>query len=298
MTTNEQRISILGCGSLGTAILIGLSRATSQPAARIKPSKIVATVTSKASQAKLSDNLKQSNIQLPYEVLAGSNVEAVLATDVVILACPPGVMGSVLSEEGMRDASKGKILISVLAGVTRVEMETALYGDATTQENSEGRCWVFRALPNLAAASNASATAVERSEPYAPQEMLDLVDAVVGTWGGITHVPAKTMDAATVLCGSTPAFFALFVDALVDGAVAAGVPRYQAQSMAAQALGSTAALLNEGEGKSPSMLREEVCAMPGCTILGSLVLDQGGVRAAAARAAKESIEAAAGLGKK
>lgn len=298
MATNTQNISIIGCGSLGTAILVGLARASTRPGSTVNPSQIVATITSQESKTKLSDRLKQLDIKIPCSVQVGANVAAVQDSEIVILASPPGIMGTVLSEEGMKDALKGKILISVLAGVTRMEMETALYGNATTTENSDERCWVFRALPNLAVATNASATAVEKSEPYPPKQVSDLVDAVFGALGGITYVPAKIMDAATVMCGSTPAFFALFVDALVDGAVAAGVPRFMAQSMAAQALGSTAALLNEGEGKSPSVLREEVCAMPGCTILGSLVLDQGGVRAAAARAAKESIEAAAGLGKK
>lgn len=44
----------------------------------------------------------------------------------------------------------------------------------------------------------------------------------------------KHMDACTALCGSGPAFFALIVEAMADGGVMMGLPRAEAQMMAAQ----------------------------------------------------------------
>lgn len=199
-------------------------------------------------------------------------------------------MTTVLSESGMQEALRGRLLISILAGVTRQDMEKALNIE---QSYGDDRCWIVRTLPNLAVASNASATAIEISEPLPPKDKCDLVDALFQDLGGIVHVPASLMDASTVMCGSAPAFVALFLDGMIDGAVAAGVPREKADAMTAQMLMSTAALLKT---QKASTLRESVCAMPGCTIQGNLTLEEGSVRGVSAKAMKTSIEAASKLG--
>lgn len=215
-------------------------------------------------------------------------------SDVIILACPPDVASKVLGEAGMQEALQNKVLISVLAGVTRAALEAAIYGDKTTSQNTADRCWVVRVLPNLAASMGASATAIEVSEPMVPADKLNLVKTIFEQLGGTVQVPASLMNASTVLCGSTPAYIALFMDGLIDGAVAAGVPRATADAMAAQVLASTAALLKDGQ--RASALRESVCAMPGCTIQGNIALEEGGVRAASAKGMKIAIDAASRLG--
>jgi pyrroline-5-carboxylate reductase len=197
----------------------------------------------------------------------------------------------VLGESGMQDALRGKLLISVLAGVTTSSMQKAISGD---EQSSENECYVVRALPNLAVEQHASATAIEIAGPELPVEKLEKASAIFQLLGGIVHLPASLMDAATIMCGSTPALIALFLDGLIDGAVAAGVPRSMADTMAAQVLASTAALMQDGQ--RASALRESVCAMPGCTIQASIALEQGGVRGTAATAMKAAIEAASKLG--
>jgi len=227
-------------------------------------------------------------------VFEGQNVQAAAESNVIILACPPDIASKVLGEPGIADALQRKILISVLAGVDRKSLEVAIYGNETSSYSAAERCWVFRALPNLAISMGASATAIEVSDPKPPTEKVQLVDAIFGEIGGIVHVPASLMNASTVLCGSTPAFIALFMDGLIDGAVAAGVPRTKADEMMAQVLASTAALLKDGQ--RPSTLRESVCAMPGCTIQGNIALEEGCVRGVSARSMKTAIDAASKLG--
>lgn len=239
----------------------------------MRPSKILASVTSEASAAKLREALPS------VEVHKGEN-EVVAACDVVILACPPNLMSDVLG--GLDKVLQGKLLISVLAGVSTESIKKVA-----------GGAWVVRSLPNLAAAQQASATAVEDFDQDMPAEKVDLATAVIEQFGGVVLLPASIMDASTVVCGSTPAFIALFLDGLIDGAVAAGVPRNKANAMIAQVMGSTTALLGE---QKASELRESVCAMPGCTIQGSIALEEGGVRGTAAKTMKMAIEAAKKLG--
>lgn len=259
---------------------------------KVQPTKIRVTVTSESSENTLRKAFENSAIEV--EVSQGQNVAAAKESDTIILACPPNVMSEVFREAGIREALQHKLLISVLAGVDRASLETAIYGDKTTSQNAADRCWVVRAMPNLAASMGASATAIEVSDPMLPADKAKLVDSIWEQLGGIVHVPASLMNASTVLCGSTPAFIALFMDGLIDGAVAAGVPRAKADAMAAQVLASTAALLKEGQ--RPSTLRESVCAMPGCTIQGNISLEEGGVRGASAKAMKLAIDAASQLG--
>lgn len=256
---------------------------------RVKIEAIHATVTRDASVQKLKGRFNDT-AKPAVNVAKGGNVDAAQKSTLVVLGCPPNVMKSVLSEDGMQAALKGKVLVSILAGVTTQDMEQALGID---QDYGDDRCWIVRTLPNLAVASNASATAIEVSERSPPKAMSDLVDAFFEQLGGIVHVPASLMNASTVLCGSAPAYVALFLDGMIDGAVAAGVPREKADAMTAQMLMSTAAMLKT---QRASALRESICAMPGCTIQGNLTLEEGSVRGISAKAMKVAIEAASKLG--
>jgi len=102
------------------------------------------------------------------------------------------------------------------------------------------------------------------------------------------------MDACTALCGSGPAFFALMLEAASDGAVAMGLPRAEAQRMAAQTMLGAASLVLHGD--HPALLRDKVSTPGGCTIGGLLVLEEGRVRGTVARAVREATVVASQLG--
>ena len=103
------------------------------------------------------------------------------------------------------------------------------------------------------------------------------------------------MDVSTALCGSGPAFLALMMESLADGAVAMGLPRAEAQLMAAQTMRGTAGIVLGGE--HPALLREKVSTPGGCTIGGLLMLEEGRVRGTVARCVREATVVAGQLGK-
>lgn len=103
------------------------------------------------------------------------------------------------------------------------------------------------------------------------------------------------MDVSTALCGSGPAFLALFLEAMADGAVAMGLPRAEAQLMAAQTMRGTAGLVLNGD--HPAIIREKVSTPGGCTIGGLLVLEEGTVRGTVSRSIREATVVASQLGK-
>jgi pyrroline-5-carboxylate reductase len=67
-----------------------------------------------------------------------------------------------------------------------------------------------------------------------PADEKSLVSWIFDQIGKSLILSEKHMDACTALCGSGPAFYALVVEAMTDGGVMMGLPRAEAQMMAAQ----------------------------------------------------------------
>ena len=202
----------------------------------------------------------------------------------------------ILCEKGMREALKGKLLITYLAGVPASQIEKTLYGNVSSKDTDmEGRCRVVRVLPNTAAAIRESMTVIATSTPPLPLEYDILVTWMFKRIGQVVHLPPSVMDASTALAGSGTAFYALMLEAMADGAVAMGVPRAEAQFMAAQGMRGAAGLVLSGE--HPALVREKVSTPGGCTIGGLLVLEEGMVRGTVAKSVREATVVASQLGK-
>ena len=114
--------------------------------------------------------------------------------------------------------------------------------------------------------------------------------------GVLTLLPEDKIDAASAVSGCGPAFVALFIEALADGAVAAGLPRGTAITLASQTLLGTAALVMES-GKHPGTLKDEVCSPGGSTIAGVQALENGAFRATVIDAVLAAFERTKELGK-
>jgi pyrroline-5-carboxylate reductase len=270
----------------------GLSSKAEKPPARL-PSKFIACVRRPESAEKIKKALSahQSSVQ----VSLNDNVAACKQADVVLLGCKPYMAEGILAEEGMVDALRGKLLISILAGVSAEQIYGYMYGKAPSDPEKEGLCQVVRAMPNTASGIRESMTVIATSTPSLLPATSSLVHWIFERIGKVVQLPAATMDASTALCGSGPAFFALILEAAIDGAVAMGLPRAEAQLMAAQTMKGAAGLVLSGE--HPALLKDKVTTPGGCTIGGLMVLEEGGVRGTVARAVREATVVASQLGK-
>jgi pyrroline-5-carboxylate reductase len=225
-------------------------------------------------------------------VLENDNLLGVTEAEVIILGVKPYMIKDVLDVPGMREALKGKLLISILAGVPAEQIIDTLYPGTETPESD--RCRVVRAMPNTAALVRESMTVISPPSQPLPQHLNGLVNWIFSLLGRVVTLPASTMDASTALAGSGPAFCALVLEALADGGVAMGLPRAEAQIMAAQVMRGTAGLVLNGE--HPALIREKVSTPGGCTIGGLLVLEEGRVRGTLARSVREATVVASQLG--
>jgi pyrroline-5-carboxylate reductase len=298
---------IVSAGTMGIAILSGILSSiyefqpskpafllqqtisgTSTPAeapSRL-PSKFIACVR-RPESAKKVKTARATHLKV-VQIRQNDNVNACNEADVVLLGCKPYMVNDILAVEGMREALQGKLLISICAGVPITQIETALYGSevSRSKEDTSTSCKIVRAMPNTASGIRESMTVIATSEPPLPVERESLVTWIFKRIGDVVYLPANTMDASTALCGSGPAFFALMLEATIDGAVAMGLPRAEAQRMAAQTMRGAAGLVLAGE--HPALLRDKVSTPGGCTIGGLLVLEEGRVRGTVARAVREA----------
>ncbi|KAL9003325.1 MAG: hypothetical protein Q9188_003801 [Gyalolechia gomerana] len=302
-------------GTLGIAILSGVLNSlsplnssqpspspsgTTTPAAQQEendlpprvPSRFIACVTRDASAKRVKDAL--SSHLSSVTVLQKQNLKGVQQADVIILACKPkNLKDGILREPGMREALEGKLLISILAGTSVESVEENIYG--FTPSSEEDRCRIVRVMPNTASLIRSSMTVIADSDPPLSSLQSALVIWLLSRIGRVVHLPPYMMDAATALCGSGPAFFALILEAMADGAVAMGLPRAEAQIMAAQTMKGTAEMVQNGQ--HPALLREQVCTPGGCTAGGLQVLEDGKVRASVATGVRTASVAASRLGR-
>jgi pyrroline-5-carboxylate reductase len=252
------------------------------------PSKFVACDTWKPAEEKVKAALGHYNF--PLKTLTNDNLTGAREADILLLSCKPHGFKDILGEKGMREALAGKVLVSILAGVTQPQIEEFLYPDGIP----ENACRVVRVMPNTASFVGESMSVIQTSNPPLSDEQHKLVAWIFNSIGRTVSLPPQNMDASTALCGSGPAFFALILEAAADGGVAMGLPRAEAQLMAAQTMRGTTGLVLNGE--HPAVLKDKVSTPGGCTIGGLMVLEEAGVRGGVSRAIREATVVASQLG--
>ncbi len=212
-----------------------------------------------------------------------ANAQVVEQTDVLFIAVKPGQVAELLAE--IRTfVQPHHLIVSIAAGIKLEQLESLLPGGTR----------VIRVMPNTPAlvGAGASAFAVGSS---ATKEDAALAALLLGAVGIACEVKEPLLDAVTGLSGSGPAYGFLMIEALADGAVAAGLPREIATRLAAQTLLGAAKMVLE-TGQHPGALKDMVCSPGGTTIEGVHELEKAGVRAGLMNAVRAASEKSKKLG--
>jgi len=246
------KYAFLGAGKMAHALIHGMLRAT-----LCAPQDI--TVASRSTSG-LESLVAATSIQA-----AASNQEAIADADVVVLCVKPTDSLKALEQAGA--ALSGKLLVSVVTGVTIKQLEAAAPGVRA-----------IRAMPNTAAMVGKSATALA-SSASATREDVEAATAICEAVGEVFLVAESQLDAVTGLSGSGPAYIYLIMEALSDGGVAMGLPRKLALELAIQTIGGAAEMAASTK-EHPAILREMVTSPGGTTIAALTALENAGTRAA------------------
>jgi pyrroline-5-carboxylate reductase len=268
------KLGMIGGGVMGEAILSRLIFAS-----LFSPQEILVSDP----QAKRRDYLGQT---YGVAVCAGNQAPAE-ATEGVILAIKPQIVGQVaaeLAEPKDRDKnSQSGCLISILAGVTLSTLETLFPERA-----------VIRVMPNTPATVGAGMSAIALGSKVSDRQAT-LARSIFAAVGEVVELPEPLLDAVTGLSGSGPAFVAIFIEALADGGVAAGLPRAIAQQLALQTVWGTAELMRQTQ-LHPAILKDRVTSPGGTTIAGVAALEQANFRSATIEAVKAACRRSTELG--
>jgi pyrroline-5-carboxylate reductase len=214
---------------------------------------------------------------------AKANAEAAAKADYVLLGCKPQVARDLLTEPTMAAALKGKVVVSILAGTTIATLQGFLPDSK-----------VIRVMPNTPSRIRQGMSVIVSGDGVSAQE-LDVVSWIFKQVGKTLVMDEKHIDAATALCGSGPAFMAVILESVTDGGVMMGIPRAQAEELAAQTMLGTAAMVQSGQ--NPALIRNAVATPGGCTIGGLLEMEDGKIRSVLARTIQTASQIATALGK-
>ena len=114
---------------------------------------------------------------------------------------------------------------------------------------------------------------------------------LMNSFGRASEIREGLMDAFSAVSGSSPAYVFMFIEAMADASVAAGLPRKQAYEFAAQAVAGSAKMVLE-TGRHPGELKDMVCSPAGTSIEAVRVLEEKGLRGAVMDAVGACVEKA------
>jgi pyrroline-5-carboxylate reductase len=212
-----------------------------------------------------------------------SNREVLSSSDIIILAVKPQNMQEVI-DEIREDVTEGVILVSIAAGITLDYLSSQL----RTKK-------LIRVMPNTPALAQEGMTVMSPCEGISDRDIANVKDIFMSI-GHVIVLPEKYMDAVTALSGSGPAFFALFIESMIEAGVNMGLNRNDALTLIVQTAAGTSKLLESG--MSPSELRTMVTSPGGTTAAGLRVFEEKGFQSTVIAAIEAAESRAKELGKK
>jgi len=258
-------IACIGSGNMGSALMKGIARDSTGVDIGFAD---VDAEKAKAAAAELGARVYSSN------------VEAAENADYVFLAVKPQGLGEVLGEIGrvILGRPTAPVLVSMAAGWGIDKLQKTISGSV--------RVPVARIMPNTPSLVSKGVIALAASPEVWSEKTAEL-KAMLGGAGMVDVVAERLLDAVTGLSGSGPAFAYLFIEALADGGVLAGLPRDKAILYAANTVLGSAAMVLE-TGRHPGELKDMVCSSGGTTIAGVSALEAGSFRSATIKAVEAS----------
>jgi pyrroline-5-carboxylate reductase len=247
------RIAFLGFGNMASAMADGWIRSGA-----VKPEQLGAA-------SRRQDVLEARTKARGMKAFATCE-EAARWADVVVVAVKPHLVEGVVKP--IRGILKDRLVLSVAVGRLFDFYESIL--EPGTRHLST--------LPNTPVSINEGIVICEARHSMTLDDEA-FVEQLFAKLGLAEFADEKMMSAAGTLAGCGPAFAAMFIEALADGAVKHGVPRAAAYSLASQMLAGTAKLQLE-TGAHPGAMKDAVCSPGGTTIIGVAALERKGFRSA------------------
>ncbi|HEX9028629.1 MAG TPA: pyrroline-5-carboxylate reductase, partial [Anaerolineales bacterium] len=269
----DRKIAFIGPGVMAEAMIAGLIRRQTAPAA--------ALIAAGPSQNRLDELCQRYGITcLPDNVAAASQAE------VVVLSVKPQRLARVLN--GLKGSIQPRALVlSIVAGATLHKISLGLAHDI-----------VVRCMPNTPAQIGEGITVWTASAAVSTDQH-EMARQILSALGEQVFVEEENyLDMATALSGTGPAYVFLFMEAMIDAGVHLGFPRRIAEQLVTQTMrGSLDFYTQRGGPTHLAALRNQVTSPGGTSAEALYYLEKAGFRTAISRAIWAAYERSQSLGK-
>jgi pyrroline-5-carboxylate reductase len=233
-------IAFIGAGNMASAILGGLIENG------FSPTQIWAC---DPSQEKLEELNQRFSIRT-----TSNNEEAISQADCIILAVKPQVMEEVLTPLQSVIAQKQPLIISVAAGINLHSLATWAGGDPA----------IVRCMPNTPALVGQGASGLYANAAVTNQQKA-LAENILNAVGISVWVTKESeLDAVTAVSGSGPAYYFLFMEAMIEAGKKLGLSEETSTQLTLKTALGAATMASNSE-HDPAQLRRNVTSPNGTT---------------------------------
>ena len=256
---------------MARSIIGGLIK-TGFPASNILVSDVDSTVTQSLQQ------------ELGIRV-TNSNIEAAQNADVLVLAVKPNMMKDVCEQFAHVQDIQTKLFISVAAGVSVQSLSTYIGADN-----------IVRSMPNTPALVGLGMTGLYAPQCVSEQDRAFAAQMLQGVGKTLWVEQENQINHVTAASGSSPAYFFLFMESMVEKCEALGFDPEQARLLVSQTATGAAELVRT-QKSTISTLRKKVTSKGGTTAEALRVFEERNIRGIVDAAMQACIDRAATMAK-
>lgn len=257
-----KKIGFIGVGAMNQAIIKGLLLAN--------PTLEEDILLSNRNRKKAENFASHSKMKV-----VPSNIELVQQADIIFLGVKPYQFHD-LARKLIDHVKKETIIVSMLTKISIEELEKHFSKDLQ----------IIRIMPNLACQVIEGITMLTFGTSV-KESTKEYIKDLLSTISFVDEVHEEEMELGTVLSGSSPAFIAMFMEALADGAVDQGMNRKKAYLYLSKTLQGTGKLL---ESFHPGELKDLVSSPSGLTIRGVKYLEEAHFRSIVLHVLEKSMD--------
>lgn len=240
------KISIIGCGKMGSCIAHGLVG---------------------EHELSLFDHNEKPTKELAKSINATfcrNAPEAISKADIIILAVKPENLDDV-AELIQNETRKEQLIVSVLAGISTQTLQTHF------KKNP-----IIRMMPNIAVRCGTGVVGFEDSKNLS-KPIKDKVQKAFAKLGALYWIPENKFNALTALTGSGPAFVFVIIESIIDAGIAMGLSADESKELAIQLFKGSISMI-EDSNQHPGELKWSVTSPGGTTIAGVKMMEDCGIR--------------------
>lgn len=268
------KFGFIGAGNMVGAIVKGMTVGTQS----YRGEQIFLTSKSMTSATLLAKDCGANICTTAKEVIAQS--------DVVVLGVKPNVLSEILPFLKTDFAQKRPLVVSIAAGKSLEYLEQYL----------PEKTPIVRVMPNINAKIGASTTGICVNK-FVEAAQKEVVIDMFSTIGTVAEIDESQFAIFSTIGGASVAFAYLYMNALAQGALKAGMPKKQALEITAQTVLGSAKMILESQ-EAPWTLIDQVCSPGGTTIEGITALQAGGFETTLVKAFDAVLEKDKAIGAK